>query len=119
MINFPYGKYRTERSEQKQKLWFGHVFLAGCTGGVVKAICACPIELSKVRLQVKVSKLMNTKNNIILLRVNRLYITVEMMFFRPGNWTANGVPPALPTGRFLWAVSRLERYALEVTQILH
>lgn len=49
---------RTERPEQKQKLWFSHVFLAGCTGGVIKAICACPIELSKVRLQVKVSKLL-------------------------------------------------------------
>lgn len=49
--------YRTKSNESKQKYWFAHVFLAGCTGGIVKAICACPIELSKVRLQVKVSKL--------------------------------------------------------------
>lgn len=53
---FPYNS-RTKTNEAKQKLWFTHVFLAGCTGGVIKAICACPIELSKVRLQVKVSKL--------------------------------------------------------------
>lgn len=48
---------RTSSAESKQKYWFAHVFLGGCTAGVIKAICACPIELSKVRLQVKVSKL--------------------------------------------------------------
>lgn len=45
--------------ETRQKFWFTHVFLAGATAGVVKAVFACPIELSKVRLQVKVSKLPN------------------------------------------------------------
>lgn len=62
-VSFLLEWWRTERPEQKQKLWFGHVFLAGCTGGVFKAICACPIELSKVRLQVKVSKLMISCDN--------------------------------------------------------
>lgn len=45
----------TQSTEAKQKYWFTHVFLAGSTAGIVKAVCACPIELSKVRLQVKVN----------------------------------------------------------------
>ncbi|XP_031633051.1 solute carrier family 25 member 45-like [Contarinia nasturtii] len=45
----------TSSEESKQKYWFTHVFLGGCTAGLIKAICACPIELSKVRLQVKVN----------------------------------------------------------------
>lgn len=49
-------KYRTATTESKQNLWFTHIFLAGCTGGVVKAFFACPIELAKVRLQVKARK---------------------------------------------------------------
>lgn len=52
-----FSTLRVTTNEEKQKYWFTHVFLAGCTGGIVKSICACPIELSKVRLQVKVSKL--------------------------------------------------------------
>lgn len=48
--------FRTPTIESKQKLWFTHVFLAGCTGGVIKAFFACPIELTKVRLQVKARK---------------------------------------------------------------
>lgn len=50
--------WRTPTEQRKQQLWFSHVFLAGCAGGVIKALFACPIELSKVRLQVKVSKLL-------------------------------------------------------------
>lgn len=47
---------QTEQYELKQKLWYGHIFLAGCFGGIFKALVACPIELTKVRLQVRVSK---------------------------------------------------------------
>lgn len=54
---------RTTTEEKKQRLWFSHVFLAGCTGGVIKALFACPIELSKVRLQVKVRKLLAPKQS--------------------------------------------------------
>lgn len=60
-IFFLHYENRTSSNESKQKYWFTHVFMAGCTGGIVKAVFACPIELSKVRLQVKVSKLTITQ----------------------------------------------------------
>lgn len=56
---------RTTTEEKRQRLWFSHVFMAGCTGGVIKALFACPIELSKVRLQVKVRKLLASKQDPI------------------------------------------------------
>lgn len=62
---------RTKDDRTKQKLWYYHVFGAGCCGGVLKAIAACPIELTKVRLQVRVSKYIH-KFNIILQQQNVL-----------------------------------------------
>lgn len=59
-------------SEQlRQKFWYEQVFLAGCTGGIVKAVVACPIELSKVRLQITVSKLKTRTAGRV--RVNRIH----------------------------------------------
>lgn len=53
--------FNRNAQELQQKFWYHQVFLAGCTGGIVKAVVACPIELSKVRLQITVSKLKKKK----------------------------------------------------------
>ncbi|KAG4074301.1 hypothetical protein HA402_008710 [Bradysia odoriphaga] len=54
--SFRYMQDITNSETLRQKFWYEQVFLAGFTGGLVKAVVACPIELSKVRLQITVSK---------------------------------------------------------------
>lgn len=68
--------YRTKDEANKQNYWYHHVFLAGCCGGVLKAIVACPIELTKVRLQVRVSKFNNQLYSITY-NSNNQYIKIR------------------------------------------
>lgn len=51
---FRYLQNVTPDEADKQKYWYHHVFWAGCAGGILKATAACPIELTKVRLQVRI-----------------------------------------------------------------
>lgn len=60
--------------ELQQRFWYHQVFLAGCTGGMIKAIVACPIELSKVRLQITVSKLNKNLQNSL----NRIQLSYSI-----------------------------------------
>lgn len=53
-----YGSCLRKLSEGKDTHSYSDVFTAGCAGGVVQLVVACPVDLVKIKMQIQTGQLM-------------------------------------------------------------